>query len=337
MRPVLALTPGEPAGIGPDLAVMLARQPPDCGLVVIADPELLLERARQLGLRLDVQEYHPGQGLPHTEPDQLCVWPLQLARPARCGQTDPANAHYVLAAVQRACQGCLQGHFAALVTGPVEKAVICAAGVPFTGHTEYLAGLCGVTAPPIMLMCGGGFRVALVTTHLPLAEVPLAITARRLEATLRVLVRELEQRLQIPQARICVLGLNPHAGEHGWLGREEQEIIIPVLERLRAEGMRLQGPVAADTAFMDAGPAAELDAVLAMYHDQALPVLKTLAFAETVNITLGLPILRTSVDHGVALPLAGSGQAHPGSLQAALRWALAHARHWPDVGSGRAA
>ncbi len=327
MSPVLALTPGEPAGIGPDLAVMLARQLPDCGLVVIADPELLLERARQLGLQLGVQEYHPGRELPHTEPGQLCVWPLQLARPARCGETDPANAHYVLAAVQRACQGCLQGHFAALVTGPVEKAVICAAGVPFTGHTEYLAGLCGVTAPPVMLMCGGGFRVAFVTTHLPLAEVPMAITAQRLEATLRVLVRELEQRLGIPQARIRVLGLNPHAGEQGWLGREEQEIIIPVLERLRAEGMRLQGPVAADTAFMNAGPVAALDAVLAMYHDQALPVLKTLAFDETVNITLGLPILRTSVDHGVALPLAGSGQARPGSLQAALRWALAHARH----------
>lgn len=328
--PVLALTPGEPAGIGPDLAVLLSRRPPPCALVVIADTELLAARARQLGVALRIHEYRSDAVLSPPRPGELYVQPVPLATETRCGSPDPVNAEYVLETLRRACNGCLAGRFAAMVTGPVQKSVLRAAGVPFTGHTEFLAALCE-SPTPVMLMVGGGLRIAFATTHLSLAQVPTALSTPRLEAVLKVLEDGLRQRLGIRQPRIRVLGLNPHAGESGWLGTEEQQTITPVLERLRSRGMRLDGPYAADTAFIDLVPRApdtlpaRVDAVLAMYHDQALPVIKTLAFAETVNVTLGLPFLRTSVDHGTAVELAGTGRAQPDSLYAAIRLALAYA------------
>lgn len=328
--PVLALTPGEPAGIGPDLAVLLAQHPPPCALVVIADTDLLAARARQLGVALRIREYRPDAALSPSRPGELYVQPVPLATETRCGSPDPANAEYVLETLRQACNGCLAGRFAAMVTGPVQKSVLRAAGVPFTGHTEFLADICKVPTP-VMLMVGGGLRIAFATTHLPLAQVPTVLNAPYLEAMLKVLVEGLRQRLGIQQPSIRVLGLNPHAGESGWLGAEEQQVITPVLERLRRHGMRLEGPCAADTAFIDLvphatdTPPASVDAVLAMYHDQALPVIKTLAFTETVNVTLGLPFLRTSVDHGTAVELAGTGRARPDSLYAAIRLALAYA------------
>ena len=328
---MLALTPGEPAGIGPDLAVLLARRPPDCALVVIADPSLLAARARQLGVALRIRAYCPTVALGPARPGELHVQPVPLAAEARCGTPDPANAEYVLETLRHACRGCLEGRFAAMVTGPVQKSVIRAAGTSFTGHTEFLATLCGAPTP-VMLMVGGGLRIAFVTTHLPLAQVPTAITVARLEAVLEVLQDGLRQCFGIARPHIRVLGLNPHAGESGWLGREEQQVITPVLERLRRRGMQLEGPRAADSAFIALGPRtrgtsprpAGVDAVLAMYHDQALPVIKTLAFDETVNLTLGLPFLRTSVDHGTAVDLAGTGRARPDSLYAAIQLARAH-------------
>jgi 4-hydroxythreonine-4-phosphate dehydrogenase len=247
-----------------------------------------------------------------------------LAAVCRAGRLDPANAGYVLGLLDRAVSGCLGGEFGAMVTAPVHKGVINDAGVPFTGHTEYLASRCGGTLP-VMMLVGGGLRVALATTHLPLARVPAAITASRLESVLGILDRDLRRLLGIRRPRILVLGLNPHAGEGGHLGREEVETIGPALERLRKAGLRLDGPVPADTGFLPER-LEKVDAVLAMYHDQGLPVLKRAAFGHAVNVTLGLPIVRTSVDHGTALDLAGTGRADPGSLVAALRLAAIAAR-----------
>jgi 4-hydroxythreonine-4-phosphate dehydrogenase len=249
---------------------------------------------------------------------------VPLAAECRAGRLDPANARYVLALLDRAASGCLDGEFGAMVTAPVHKGVINDAGVPFTGHTEYLASRCG-GALPVMLLVGGGLRVALATTHLPLSRVSEAITARRLESVLGILDRDLRRLFGIRRPRILVLGLNPHAGEGGHLGREEIETIGPTLERLRKAGLRLEGPVPADTGFLPER-LENADAVLAMYHDQGLPVLKRAAFGHAVNVTLGLPIVRTSVDHGTALDLAGTGRADPGSLVAALRLAATAAR-----------
>jgi 4-hydroxythreonine-4-phosphate dehydrogenase len=239
--------------------------------------------------------------------------------PGTPGRLDPANAPYVLAVLDAATDGCLAGRFDAMVTAPVHKGVINEAGVRFTGHTEYLAERCGAPLP-VMLLAGGGLRVALATTHLPLAHVSSAITAQRLEGVLRVLDADLRAKFGIAAPRILVCGLNPHAGEGGHLGREEIEVIEPTLERLRAQGLHLTGPVPADTAFLPARVAGH-DAVLAMFHDQGLPVLKHASFGHAVNVTLGLPIVRTSVDHGTALDLAGTGRADPGSLRAALHLA----------------
>ncbi|RME33219.1 MAG: 4-hydroxythreonine-4-phosphate dehydrogenase PdxA [Gammaproteobacteria bacterium] len=319
--PRIALTPGEPAGIGPDLVLAIAaREQGPIDLVAIADPDLLGQRARTLGLPVEIEPVEEGTPpLPHRA-GVLRVLPEALRAPCSPGRPAPANSPYVLATLERAARGCLQGHFQAMVTAPVHKGVINEAGIPFTGHTEFLERLTG-SEQSVMLLLSGDLRVALVTTHLPLAEVPAAITRERLERVLRVLDHDLRHRFMIPAPRIAVCGLNPHAGEGGHLGREEVEVIAPVLEELRREGMRLRGPLPADTAFTP--PAlARCDAVLTMYHDQGLPVLKHLGFGGAVNVTLGLPIIRTSVDHGTALELAGTGEADAGSLLSAIRTAV---------------
>ncbi|APZ44121.1 4-hydroxythreonine-4-phosphate dehydrogenase PdxA [Acidihalobacter ferrooxydans] len=324
----LVITPGEPAGIGPDLLVQLAQQPPAGAApwIVVADPDLLAARARQLGLPLRLREYTADAAAP-TAIGELCVLPVAATAPVTAGQLDPANADYVLRTLTRAADGCLRGEFAALVTGPVHKGVINDAGIAFTGHTEFLAARCG-NAHPVMLLAADALRVALATTHLPLAEVSRAITPARLERVLRILDHDLRTRFGLAQPRILVCGLNPHAGESGHLGREEIDIIEPTLKRLRAVGLHLTGPLPADTLFTPRH-LEHADAVLAMYHDQGLPVLKYAGFGHAVNITLGLPIIRTSVDHGTALDLAGSGRAETGSLRAALDLAADLARRAP--------
>ena len=317
MRPVIAVTSGEPAGIGPELCLRLATFPGDVKLVVIGDRNLLAERARLLGLNVAVRAFCPKNPVDRSTLDVLHI---PLAAPSTPGQLDAANGPYVLALLDRALAGCQSGEFAAMVTAPVHKGVINDAGFPFTGHTEYLAEK---TATPlvVMMLAGnterGPLRVALVTTHLPLKDVPAAITADVLEKTLRILHADLQHKYGLARPRILVAGLNPHAGEGGYLGREEIEIITPVLEKLRGEGMLLSGPHPADTLFTPP-VLAEGDAVLAMYHDQGLTALKYATFGQGINVTLGLPIIRTSVDHGTALALAGSGRADPGSLFEAL-------------------
>jgi len=290
--------------------------------VLIADRGLLMERARMLGSDLAPEPFDPGSaGLPLAGRVRILHRPLAI--PAQPGRLDPRNARYVLKTLESACNGCLDGSFSALVTGPVHKGVINEAGIPFTGHTEFLAERCG--GQPVMMLAAPGLRVALVTTHLPLARVSAAITPQQLERIARTLHRELVQCFGLAAPRILVCGLNPHAGEGGHLGREEREIIEPVLQRLRSEGLDLQGPLPADTLFTPRY-LESTDAVLAMYHDQGLPVLKHMGFGRAVNITLGLPIIRTSVDHGTALELAGNGRAESGSLQAALATAIAMSR-----------
>jgi 4-hydroxythreonine-4-phosphate dehydrogenase len=293
-RPRIALTSGEPAGIGPELCVRVAREPCDAELIVIGDRSLLA-------------------GAPRIEH-------VPLARPVIPGRLDSANARYVLAVLERALEGCRSGEFAAMVTAPVQKSVINDAGIAFTGHTEYLAER-SHTAHVVMMLVGGGLRVALATTHLPLAEVPRAITTDSLSRTLGVLDRDLRQRFRLARPRILVAGLNPHSGESGHLGREEIELIAPAIEQARAAGIDASGPIPADTLFVPERVKGA-DAVLAMYHDQGLPVLKYASFGRGVNITLGLPFIRTSVDHGTALDLAGSARADPGSLREALQLAI---------------
>ena len=312
--PILAITAGEPAGIGPDLCVMLAQQPREQAWVVIADHELLAQRAAILGLPLALQHYG-STPVSHAAGTLTVLHEPQHAHTTP-GLLNPANAHYVLQTLKLAIQGCMDGEFAAMVTAPINKAVINDAGIPFTGHTEFLAEETN-TPHVVMLLAGGGMRVALATIHLPLAQVAAAITRESLTTTLHILHHDLVRRFGIAQPHILVAGLNPHAGESGYLGHEEISIINPVLDELRAQGMRLTGPLPADTLFNPAR-LADGDCVLAMYHDQGLPVLKYASFGGGVNITLGLPIIRTSVDHGTALDLAGSGQVHSGSLQAAL-------------------
>jgi 4-hydroxythreonine-4-phosphate dehydrogenase len=318
--PRIALTPGEPAGVGPDLAIVLAQRAWPCEIVAVADPHLLTERAGRLGLPFHLTPYVPGAAPRAREAGHLLVQPVGLRAPARAGVLDPANARYVVATLRLAVSGCLAGEFDALVTGPVHKGVINDAGIAFQGHTELLAELAGA-GQVVMLLVAPGLRVALATTHLPLVEVSRAVTRERLEAVCRVLVEGLRSRFGIASPRVVVCGLNPHAGEGGHLGREEIEVIEPVVERLRREGLDLIGPVPADTAFTPSR-LDRADAVLAMYHDQGLPVLKHRGFGRAVNVTLGLPFVRTSVDHGTALELAGTGRAEVGSLEAALQAAL---------------
>ena len=333
----MAITAGEPAGIGPDLCVQLAVTPPDIPFVVIADKYLLQQRAAQLGIALQVREmgsgkWEVGSGnalvFPHSPlptPYSLPVIHIPLAAPCHAGILNSANSGYVLATLRRAVQGCQAGEFSAMVTAPVHKGIINDAGIPFTGHTEFLAGQTH-TDLVVMMLVGGGMRVALATTHLPLKDVPAAITAPLLEKTLRIIRRDLQSRFGIAQPRILVAGLNPHAGEGGYLGREEIEVMIPLLDRLRAEGFDVSAPLPADTLFTPQ-KLAQCDCVLAMYHDQGLPVLKHASFGQGVNITLGLPIIRTSVDHGTALDLAGTGKADSGSLFEAIRVAAQMAQN----------
>ena len=323
--PCIAITPGEPAGIGPDLLIQLVQQPQDQLLVAIADPDLLQQRARQLDLPLTLLPYAPSQPPAPTAAAQLAIVPVAMPQPATAGQLQSANAPYVLECLRRAVSGCQAGDFAALVTGPVHKGVINDAGLPFTGHTEFLADLTE-TEQVVMLLTAPGLRVALATTHLPLRKVADAISRESLRRTLVILEQGLRQQFGITQPRIRVLGLNPHAGESGHLGQEEIETIIPVIDELRAAGMELSGPLPADTAF-NPDQLEHADAFLAMYHDQGLPVLKHHGFGQAVNVTLGLPIIRTSVDHGTALELAGKGQARTSSLEAAITTAAEMASH----------
>lgn len=318
MRPRIVITPGEPAGIGPELCVQIAQLSFTCDIVVLADPRLLAERAAKLGLAWNPLILDSMQARPESR--GISVLPISLAHPVICGQLDKANVPYVLESLRSAAAGCLSGAFDALVTGPLHKGIINEAGIAFSGHTEFLAELTH-TPHPVMMLVTPGLRVALVTTHLALSAVSAAITTELVEGTLRTLHHELSTRFGIASPRILVCGLNPHAGEGGHLGREEIDVIEPVLARLRDEGMQLCGPLPADTLFIP-GNLAQADAVLAMYHDQGLPVLKHLGFGQAVNITLGLPIIRTSVDHGTALDLAGTGRASSASLEAALRTAL---------------
>lgn len=329
MRPVV-FTPGDPAGIGPDLAVQLSLLELDQIIVMAADPELLAQRAEQLDIPLQVLTLE--QQLPDTPAPRgtLYVRPVKLSQPAIAGQLNSANAGYVLESIRTSVEGCLSGEFSALVTGPIHKGIINDAGTPFTGHTEYLAQL--TDSKPVMMLACPGLRVALATTHLPLRLVSDAITRPLLTEVLNILHGELIHRFGIDHPRILVCGLNPHAGEGGHMGHEEIDIIAPVLEQLRMTGMQLLGPLPADTLFTPRY-LQQADAVLAMYHDQGLPVLKHKGFGEAVNITLGLPIIRTSVDHGTALDLAGSGKAEIGSLLAALEQAgQMQCEHIPPLG-----
>ncbi|GAA5178881.1 4-hydroxythreonine-4-phosphate dehydrogenase PdxA [Niveibacterium umoris] len=315
--PTLAITCGEPAGVGPELVATLAHHSVAAHPVAIGDRELILARAEACGHAIGVRDWVPGAPRASGVLDVLHV---PLARASTAGKLDVANATHVLAILDSAIDGCMQGRFDAIVTAPLHKGVINDAGVPFTGHTEYLAERTG-TPQVVMMLAGGGLRVALATTHLALKDVPTALTAESLATTIRILHCDLHTRFGLAAPRILVAGLNPHAGESGHMGREEIDVITPVLDALRAEGMALIGPLPADTLFtphqLERG-----DAVLAMYHDQGLPVLKYASFGGGVNITLGLPIIRTSVDHGTALDLAGSGRADPGSLYAAIGCAV---------------
>lgn len=318
--PRLALTAGEPAGIGPDLLLQLAAQPGAAQRVVIGDPAVLEVRCRQLGLAVRFREFAPDRS-PRPSPvghlDLLEVGTQVAVRP---GHLDPRNAEHVLALLETAAHGCITGAFDAMVTGPVHKGIINQAGHAFTGHTEWLAARADV-GRPVMLLTAKNLRVALATTHLPLRAVPDAITAELLDEVLTILDHDLREHFGLPKPRIAVCALNPHAGEQGVLGTEEQTVIIPALNALRARGLDLTGPLPADTAFTPR-ILANADAVLAMYHDQGLPVLKHAGFGLAVNVTLGLPFIRTSVDHGTALDLAGTGHADVGSFLAAERLAM---------------
>ncbi|MGZ8251639.1 MAG: 4-hydroxythreonine-4-phosphate dehydrogenase PdxA [Methylophilaceae bacterium] len=321
LLPSIAITAGEPAGIGLDLCVMLATRPLPAEITVIANKTALLERASQLGLSIDIQNYG-GDSLhqQHAGNGKLTVMDFTTAQSVVAGKLNAANSQYVLQTLSAAVDGCIDGRFDAMTTAPVHKGIINDDGIAFTGHTEFIAEYTS-TAEVVMMLVGAGMRVALATRHLPLCEVSTAITQNGLETTIRILHHDLSTRFGIAHPRILVAGLNPHAGEGGYLGTEEITTITPVLEKLRAEGMLLIGPLPADTLFtphnLEQG-----DCVLAMYHDQGLPVLKHASFGGGVNVTLGLPIIRTSVDHGTALDLAGKGNIEIGSLLAAIHLAI---------------
>jgi 4-hydroxythreonine-4-phosphate dehydrogenase len=320
----LAITPGEPAGIGPDIVLALAQRDWPAELVAVCDPELLQARAAALGLAINLTEADFSASPQPHRAGSLKVLPVKLASPVTAGKLNTDNANYVLNTLKTATDACLAGQCQALVTAPVQKSVINDAGIAFSGHTEFLAARCGAEKV-VMMLATRELRVALATTHLPLRQVPDAITRDSLSQVLRITHQSLQQQFGIAQPRILVLGLNPHAGEGGHLGREELDVIIPTLDALRAAGLNLSAPLPADTAFTPKH-LSQADAVLAMYHDQGLPVLKYQGFGRAVNITLGLPIIRTSVDHGTALDLAGTGGADTGSLEEALNQAIVMAQ-----------
>lgn len=316
----IVITPGEPAGVGPDLLIQLAQEFWPVELVACADPELLLARAKQLNLPLSLKNYQSGNEHDGQVPGTLSILPVNLKAPAQAGVLNIANGKYVTETLARACDGCLSGEFSAIVTGPVHKGVINDAGVPFSGHTEFFADRSHCHRV-VMMLATEELRVALATTHLPLKDVSAAITQQSLREVITILNHDLRTKFAIDTPNIYVCGLNPHAGEGGHMGMEEIETIIPTLESLRAEGMNLIGPLPADTLFQPKY-LEDADAVLAMYHDQGLPVLKYQGFGRAVNITLGLPFIRASVDHGTALELAGTGRADAGSFITALKLAI---------------
>ena len=324
MKPLL-VTSGEPAGIGVDLCLALAQHSFNFPYVVLADPTLLTQRAVKLGMEVELLYYEYGDEVAIAPQGSLYVWPIALRDRVITGQLNTTNSDYVLEMLERATHACLDGIAAGLVTAPVQKSVINEAGIAFSGHTEFLQALCGVPKVVMMLACPD-LKVALATTHLPLRQVADAITPELLQQVIRITHHDLIHKFGIAKPRILVTGLNPHAGENGYLGREEIDIINPTLTQLRNEGIDVSDALAADTLFTPDN-LAQADAVLAMYHDQGLPVLKAKGFGEAVNITLGLPIIRTSVDHGTALHLAGTGQAKVGSLLAALNMAAQMAYH----------
>jgi 4-hydroxythreonine-4-phosphate dehydrogenase len=317
--PRIALTCGEPAGIGPELCLAVAREAFPCDLVCLCDIELLKERAQRVGSQVQLRPYDPATRARHT-PGTLAVYHHPLAVPSNAGRLDVRNAPFVLQILDRAIDGALAQEFSAIVTAPVHKGLINDAGTPFTGHTEYLAQRTH-TRRVVMLLASGTLRVALATTHLPLRDVSAALSIELVCDVLEILHRDLTRRWGLAAPRIAVCGLNPHAGEGGHLGDEEMRIIAPAIERARARGIDASGPLPADTVFVP-HILANYDAVLAMYHDQGLPIVKHVGFDSAVNVTLGLPIVRTSVDHGTALELAGSGRANPGSFSAAVHVAL---------------
>ena len=320
----LALTAGEPAGIGPDLCLQLALEARESQVVVVADRRLLEARAQTLNMPVHLEDWQPGEAAT-VEPGHLSVWSVAPVVDSTPGQLSRQNAGYVVKTLEAAAEACLRGELDAMVTAPVHKGNINEGGIPFSGHTEFLQELCAVERV-VMMLATPGLRVALVTTHLPLREVADAISVERLVQVIRILDRDLRDHFGLDRPRILVAGLNPHAGEGGHLGREELDVIEPTLKRLRGEGIDLLGPLPADTLFTPRW-LEQADAVLAMYHDQGLPVLKYKGFGTAVNVTLGLPIVRTSVDHGTALDLAGSGEADAGSLHAAISLAEKMAAH----------
>jgi 4-hydroxythreonine-4-phosphate dehydrogenase len=324
----LALTCGEPAGIGPDLCIQLAQEQHDCEIVVVGDPDMLLQRAELLDLPIEIAEFEPLALAKPQELGLITVFPVRVKEQVESGQLNIENSRYVLETIRIAAQGCLDGLFNAMVTAPVHKGIINDAGLAFSGHTEYIASI--TQGYPVMMLATTGLRVALATTHLPLAQVPEAITAERLTKVIQVLERDLRRRFAIPNPQVLVCGLNPHAGENGYLGREEIEIITPTLDKLRQQGFDLIGPLPADSLFTPKY-LEQADVVLAMYHDQGLPVLKHIGFGQAVNITLGLPIIRTSVDHGTALDLAGTGLASSSSLELAIKTAVEMASYHPKL------
>jgi len=321
--PRIAVTPGEPAGVGPELVAKLCQSGHDAEIVAVADPDLLAERADAAGMALELRDHQPDRPAAAQSPGTVTLLRERLPRASVAGTANPANATYVVETIRRAVQGCLAGEFDALVTGPVSKSVIRDAGIDFTGQTELLGELAGGT--PVMMLTTPGLRVALVTTHLALRAVPERITRSRVTGVLRTVDSELRRRYASHEPRLAVCGLNPHAGEGGHLGDEEDASIAPAIRSLRDEGLHVRGPLPADTVFTPR----ELegaDAVVAMYHDQGLPVLKHMGFGRAVNVTLGLEMIRTSVDHGTAFDLAGTGGADAGSMEAALAEALELAR-----------
>lgn len=320
MNPAIAISSGEPAGIGPDICLAAAERPIQARLAIIGDAGVLDSRIRLMNSRVGIRILKPDDDIPDHQPGSICVYPLSAATPVRPGKPEKNNARYVLDCIDTAVSLCLSGKCDALVTAPVQKGIINDAGIPFSGHTEWIAGKTRADHP-VMMLANRTLRICLATTHLPLSEVPGRITRPLLQTMLRIMSRDLEKLYGMNNPCITVCGLNPHAGEGGHLGTEEQEIIAPAIAEMRNRGMNIHGPVPADTAFTRENLEGT-DAFLAMYHDQGLPVIKHSGFGEAVNITLGLPIIRTSVDHGTALDLAGSGDASALSLYAAIEQAV---------------
>jgi 4-hydroxythreonine-4-phosphate dehydrogenase len=321
-KPIIAITSGDPAGIGPELMASINANEFNARLVVIGDENLIRTRATAIGKSIHLQSFNPGIEIPNGV---LEIKHIPLHKSAIAGKLDVTNAAYVLETLDDACLGCMSHQYHAMVTAPIQKDIINIAGIPFSGHTEYLAELCKASKP-VMMLATDHLRVALATTHLPLRDVADAINADELESIINIIHHDLKSRFGLTSPHIKVCGLNPHAGENGYLGREEIEIIIPLIKKMQAAGINLSGPYPADTVFT-IDSLKDADIVLAMYHDQGLPVLKHAGFNHAINTTLGLPIIRTSVDHGTALHLAGTGKAKPDSLFAAIRSAISQCKN----------